>query len=80
MGLGLLPKIGAITTVIPTSVLGGAMIAMFGMVLANGIKLLSKVDYTEQANLLIIACSIGMDSVSQLFQSCLDNYQLVLAS
>jgi xanthine permease len=60
MGLGLLPKIGAITTVIPTSVLGGAMIAMFGMVLANGIKLLSKVDYTEQANLLIIACSIGM--------------------
>ena len=45
---------------IPTAVLGGAMIAMFGMVLANGIKLLSKVDYTEQANLLIIACSIGM--------------------
>ncbi|WP_428908884.1 nucleobase:cation symporter-2 family protein [Niallia sp. Krafla_26] len=60
MGLGLLPKIGAITTVIPTSVLGGAMIAMFGMVLANGIKLLSKVDFTSQANLLIIACSIGM--------------------
>lgn len=60
MGLGLLPKIGALTTVIPTSILGGAMIAMFGMVLANGIKMLSKVDFTSQGNLLIIACSIGM--------------------
>lgn len=60
MGLGLLPKIGAMTTVIPTAVLGGAMIAMFGMVLANGIKMLSKVDFSKQENLLIIACSVGI--------------------
>ena len=33
---------------------------MFEMVLANGIKRLSKVDFTSQANLLIIACSLGM--------------------
>lgn len=60
MGLGLLPKIGALTTVIPAAVLGGAMIAMFGMVLANGIKMLSKVDFSSQENLLIIACSVGL--------------------
>lgn len=60
MGLGLLPKIGALTTVIPAAVLGGAMIAMFGMVLANGIKMLSKVDFNSQENLLIIACSVGI--------------------
>ena len=60
MGLGLLPKIGALTTVIPAAVLGGAMIAMFGMVLANGIKMLSKVDFSSQENLLIIACSVGI--------------------
>jgi len=60
MLLGLIPKIGAFTTIIPSSVLGGAMVAMFGMVIAQGIKMLSKVDFTSQENLLIMACSIGM--------------------
>jgi xanthine permease len=58
--LGLIPKIGALTTIIPTPVLGGAMVAMFGMVVAYGIKMLSAVEFSSQENLLIIACSIGM--------------------
>jgi len=58
--LGLMPKIGALTTVIPSAVLGGAMVAMFGMVMAYGIKMLGKVDFTSQENLLIIACAVGM--------------------
>jgi xanthine permease len=58
--LGLVPKIGAMTTVIPAPVLGGAMIAMFGMVVAYGIKMLSKVDFSSQENLLIVACAVGM--------------------
>ncbi|RDU35832.1 purine permease [Neobacillus piezotolerans] len=58
--LGLVPKIAALTTVIPTSVLGGAMVAMFGMVIAYGIKMLSKVEFASQENLLIIACSVGI--------------------
>jgi xanthine permease len=57
---GLIPKIGALTTLIPNPVLGGAMIAMFGMVAASGIRILGKVDFNSQENLLIIACSIGM--------------------
>lgn len=36
--LGFIPKIGALTTVIPTSVLGGAMVAMFGMTLHMELK------------------------------------------
>ncbi|MDF2856688.1 MAG: uracil-xanthine permease [Neobacillus sp.] len=58
--LGFVPKMGALTTVIPTPVLGGAMVAMFGMVIAYGIKMLSKVEFASQENLLIIACSVGM--------------------
>ncbi|OCA90681.1 xanthine permease [Bacillus sp. FJAT-27225] len=58
--LGLVPKIAALTTVIPTAVLGGAMVAMFGMVIAYGIKMLSKVEFASQENLLIIACSVGI--------------------
>ncbi|UYZ23792.1 nucleobase:cation symporter-2 family protein [Mesobacillus jeotgali] len=58
--LGLVPKIGALTTIIPTPVLGGAMVAMFGMVVAYGIKMLSAVEFSSQENLLIIACSVGI--------------------
>ncbi|EEO3825219.1 purine permease [Listeria monocytogenes] len=58
--LGLIPKIGAVTTIIPTPVLGGAMVAMFGMVVAQGIKMLGKVNFTSQENLLIIACAVGV--------------------
>lgn len=58
--LGLVPKIAAFTTIIPLSVLGGAMVAMFGMVVAQGIKMLGQVDMAKQENLLIIACAVGM--------------------
>ncbi len=58
--LGFVPKIAAVATIIPAPVLGGAMLAMFGMVIAYGVKMLSQVDLTVQENLLIIACSIGV--------------------
>lgn len=58
--LGFVPKIGAMTTIIPTPVLGGAMIAMFGMVIAQGIKMLSGVISQSQENSMIVACSVGI--------------------
>jgi len=58
--LGFIPKIAALTTIIPESVLGGAMIAMFGMIVAQGIKMLSKVVSDTEDNSMIIACSIGI--------------------
>ncbi|WNB93838.1 nucleobase:cation symporter-2 family protein [Bacillus sp. NEB1478] len=58
--LGLMPKVAALTTLIPTPIMGGAMVAMFGMVFASGIKMLSEVNLAKQENLLIIACSVGM--------------------
>lgn len=79
--LGFVPKIAALTTVIPTSVLGGAMVAMFGMVIAAGIKMLSKVDFTSQENLLIIACSVGMGlgvtAVPNLFAHMPDSVKIL---
>lgn len=58
--LGLIPKVAALATIIPTPVLGGAMVAMFGMVIASGIHILSQVDLSRQENLMIIACSVGL--------------------
>lgn len=70
--LGLVPKIAAITTIIPTTVLGGAMIAMFGMVIAQGIKMLGGVISQTPGNAMVVACSVGMGMgvtvVPELFQ------------
>ena len=41
--LGLLPKLGAVVEGIPVAVLGGAGIALFGMVAASGVRTLGKV-------------------------------------
>ncbi|HWI49073.1 MAG TPA: nucleobase:cation symporter-2 family protein [Rummeliibacillus sp.] len=60
VSLGFLPKIAALTTIIPTAVLGGAMIAMFGMVISQGIKMLGTAIGESEGNSMIIACAIGM--------------------
>lgn len=80
--LGLLPKVAAITATIPNSVLGGAMIAMFGMVIASGIKMLSKVDFNRQENALIVAISVGIGLgsavVPAFFQELPDSIRLLV--
>ena len=60
--LGFIPKISSLTTIIPEAVLGGAMIAMFGMIISQGIKMLSTIisDSNSPDNAMIIACSIGI--------------------
>lgn len=60
VGLGFLPKVAAVATIIPAPVLGGAMVAMFGMIVSQGIKMLGKVVGDSQENAMIIACSVGM--------------------
>ena len=62
--LGLLPKIAALVESLPTVVLGGAGIVMFGMVAATGIRILSGVDFkTNRNNAMIVAVSIGIGMV-----------------
>ncbi|KRM54361.1 xanthine uracil transporter [Lacticaseibacillus sharpeae JCM 1186 = DSM 20505] len=58
--LGLLPKAGALATIIPAPVLGGAMLVMFGMVAVQGIRMLQQVDFHNDKNLLVAAISIGL--------------------
>ena len=60
MVLGLFPKLAAVVASIPSPVLGGAGIAMFGMIIASGIRSLGKVDYENNHNLMIVALSIGV--------------------
>ncbi|MFF2195510.1 nucleobase:cation symporter-2 family protein [Streptomyces sp. NPDC058157] len=57
--LGLVPKAGAVVAAVPHPVLGGAAVAMFGMVATVGIQILAKVDLREERNALILALSLG---------------------
>ena len=58
--LGLFPKLAAVVASIPNAVLGGAGIAMFGMIIASGIRSLGRVEYEDNHNLVIVALSIGV--------------------
>ncbi|WP_369045371.1 nucleobase:cation symporter-2 family protein [Sinomonas sp. P10A9] len=61
--LGLLPVLGRVVAAVPTPVLGGAGIVLFGTVAASGIRTLSKVDYKDSMNLIIVATSIAFGMV-----------------
>lgn len=82
--LGLVPKIGAATLAIPGPVLGGAMLAMFGMVISAGIKMLSRVDLNKQENMVVVAISVamglGVTVVPDLFSALPENLSVITSS
>ena len=57
--LGLFPKIAAIVASMPPAVLGGAAIVMFGTVAVIGIQTLSRVDFHDDRNVIVVAVSLG---------------------
>ena len=58
--LGLLPKAGALVANIPSSVLGGAALVMFGTVAAVGVQTLGRVDFHQHRNVVVVAVSFGV--------------------
>lgn len=62
--LGLFPKLAAVIAAIPVAVLGGAGVAMFGMVAASGIKTLSRVQFDGTNNIMVVAVSIGVGMIT----------------
>ncbi len=57
--LGVLPVMGRVVAAVPTPVLGGAGIVLFGTVAASGIRTLSTVSYKNNMNLIIVATSLA---------------------
>ncbi|OJU89172.1 MAG: permease [Burkholderiales bacterium 66-5] len=61
---GIVPKMGALVESLPTVVLGGAGLVMFGMVAATGIRILAAVDFhNNRNNAIIVAISIGVGMI-----------------
>ena len=82
--LGLLPKFGALAQMIPSPVLGGGMLVMFGMVSVQGIQILNSVDFkNNEHNLIIAAVSIAAGvgfNGTNLFDSLPTNAQMFLTN
>lgn len=72
--LGLLPVLGRVVAAVPTPVLGGAGVILFGTVAASGIRTLSKVEYKNNMNLVIVAASIGFGMIPIAAPSFYDQF------
>ncbi|TWE12417.1 nucleobase:cation symporter-2 family protein [Rudaeicoccus suwonensis] len=57
--LGLFPVLGAVIAAVPLAVLGGAGLVLFGTVAASGIRTLREVDFSGNANIVIVASALG---------------------
>ncbi|WP_221584936.1 nucleobase:cation symporter-2 family protein [Microbacterium sp. G2-8] len=81
--LGLLPKVASIVEGVPRAVLGGAGVALFGMVAASGIRTLAKVKF-DNRNILVVALSVGvalLPTVSpSIYHQMPDWFQLIFDS
>ena len=71
--LGLLPVLGRVVAAVPTAVLGGAGIVLFGTVAASGIRTLARVEYRNNMNLIIVATSIGFGMIPIVAPSFYDH-------
>ncbi|MBF8437309.1 purine permease [Halanaerobiaceae bacterium Z-7014] len=59
--LGLFPKFGAIISVMPAPVLGGATLALFGMIASAGINIVTKNGFSDRtAFIFSISLSVGL--------------------
>ncbi len=61
--LGTLPKLSFLVTTIPPPVIGGAALVMFGMVAANGVQTLGRIDFTvdrKSPYVIALGLSVGL--------------------
>ncbi|MDO8949940.1 MAG: solute carrier family 23 protein [Actinomycetota bacterium] len=65
---GFIPKVGAVISSIPTPVMGGISLLLFGLIASSGLRMLvnSGIDYSHSRNLIlssvVLVIGIGMDT------------------
>ncbi len=78
--LAAIPKLAVLVTAIPHPVLGGAALVMFGMVAANGVETLGRVDFGPgNRNLYVVALGLGMGLIPNVNAKFFDNLPPVAA-
>lgn len=61
--LGLFPVVGAVVSLVPQPVLGGAALVLFGTVAAGGVRTLGRAQLSDPLNALVLAGSLGVGLV-----------------
>lgn len=82
--LGLVPKFEALAQIIPSPVLGGAMLVMFGFVSVQGMQMLARVDFEHNEHHFLIAAvsisaGVGLNG-SNLFNSLPTGLQMFFSN
>ncbi|CEF42783.1 xanthine/uracil permease [Acetobacter senegalensis] len=72
--LGCIPKLAAIMACVPLPVLGGAALSMFATVAVVGIQTLTKVDFDNQNNMIIVGTSVGLGMLATAQPHIADNF------
>ncbi|MCQ2460184.1 MAG: purine permease [Ruminococcus sp.] len=75
---GLIPKLGAVISIMPQSVLGGAAVMMFSSIVISGIQLITREPLTAR-NLSIISVSLGLGYGMGANSSILNNSPQMLS-
>lgn len=81
---GIFPKISAVFTAVPKCVLGGATLALFGVITSSGISMLSRLDFSKDNNFKIVGTSIaigvGAAFASDAFVNIPGTLQMILSN
>ncbi|MGT2926292.1 uracil-xanthine permease family protein [Streptococcus cuniculipharyngis] len=81
--LGIFPKLSALISVMPQPVLGGVGMIMFGLVAAQGLKILSQIDLGDRELLIIsiaFALGIGVTVRPDFLQNLPTALQMIFSS
>ena len=81
--LGVFPKLSALIAVMPSPVLGGVGVIMFGLVAAQGIKTLASIDLGDRELLIIsvaFALGIGVTVKPEILQGLPNALKMILSS
>ena len=57
--LGAFPVLGAVVSLVPMPVLGGAGIVLFGSIAVSGIRTLSEAGLDDSSNIILVAVALG---------------------
>lgn len=77
--MSLVPKLSTLIACIPKPVIGGATLALFGTITAAGISILSKVDYSDNNNSLIVGTGLALGVGATFTQNAFSNLPPVLS-
>ena len=81
---GIFPKISAVFTAVPKCVLGGATLALFGVITSSGISMLPRLDFSKDNNFKIVGTSIaigvGAAFASDAFVNIPGTLQMILSN